>query len=211
MNKTAGRLLAAVSLASGFGLPAAHAQVQTPEQAQVLARAAQPAGRQGLYLAAGVGSNHYGYDCVFSLVCRDASSTSNRIGLGWRSGRWGIEGALHDFGRAEIDPPGQALRLRAAVLNAAWFVDFTPRLEGALRVGVSSVKSTRSGSGAAVGSLSDTSAFFGLGLAWWATPQVALEFTFDVTGGEDIAPSGSSVRGSSATARTNSLGVRIQF
>lgn len=152
------------------------------------------------YLVGAAGRTQYDYDCWYWYDCASARGTAGKIGAGWRFGVFGLEGWYMDFGRADLRPEGDRLRLRAAVFNGVWYLPMAPNLEGLLRAGIADVRHERSRD-------ADQSTFsgtFGLGLVLTVAPAVAVEFAWDITGGEGTYSG-------STTASALSVGLRVRF
>lgn len=156
--------------------------------------------RVGPYLVAAVGRTEYTYDCWFWSYCEDARGTTGKIGGGYRFGVFALEGWYIDFGKADIDPVGDTLRLRASVVTGAWYLAFGPRVDGVLRAGAADVRQSRTGDRGK----STFSGYFGLGLVVKLAPAVGFELGLDATGGEG-RDSGST------TGRGLTVGIRASF
>ncbi len=159
-----------------------------------------PAHGTGPYLVGAVGVNQYDYDCWWWSDCRNNHSTMVKVGGGMRFGIWGLEAWAMDFGRADIDPRPDTLRLQSVGVNGVWYWNFAPSMSGLLRAGVANVRQTRSFDDRH----SVLSGTFGLGFVVDVAPQVGIEAAWDVTGGEGNNTG-------SSTASALSIGVRIKF
>jgi len=165
-----------------------------------LAAQAQLKPNVGPYLVAAVGRTQYDHDCWFFADCQTARATFGKVGGGYRFGVFGVEGWAQDYGRSDVRPEPDKLRLRALAANAVWYASFGPQVEGLLRAGVADVRQERSRDR----TKSTFSGLFGLGLVIHLAPAVGLEFAWDITSGEGT-DSGST------TANALSVGLRLKF
>ena len=155
----------------------------------------------GPYAVAAVGRTQYDHDCWFwSIDCQNVRATFGKVGGGYRFGVFGVEGWWQDYGRSDVRPEPDKLRLSALAANAVWYASFGPQVEGLLRAGVADVRQERSRDK----TKSTFSGLFGLGLVIHLAPAVGLEFAWDITGGEGT-DSGST------TANALSVGLRVKF
>lgn len=146
-----------------------------------LPAAAQDEGdRSGLFLQASGGRADYDYDCVLPIACREARAQVARLGIGWRWDVFGVEAAFTDFGRSDISPPGETLRLRSVGVNAVWHLRLGSVAEGYLRAGYADVRQDRRIDGRS----SRASPTFGVGIAAWVAPTVALQLGLDHARGD---------------------------
>jgi opacity protein-like surface antigen len=154
----------------------------------------------GIYLVAAGGRTQYDYDCWYWADCDTARSTFGKAGGGYRFGWMGVEGWFMDFGRADIRPTPDTLRLRAGVVNAVWYLQFGPHVEGLLRAGLADVRHERS----LDGRKSNYAGYFGIGAVFNVAPMVAFELSWDVTAGEGRDAG-------TATGAALNAGLRLKF
>ncbi len=159
-----------------------------------------PAHGSGPYLVGALGVNQYDYDCSWAYDCRNRTTGMAKVGGGVRLGFWGVEAWYADFGRADIQPAPDTLRLRSAGGNAVFYWNFAPALSGLLRVGAANVEQRR----ALDGRHNTLSATIGLGLVVDLAPNLGLEAAWDATGSEGNNTG-------STTASAVSVGLRIKF
>jgi hypothetical protein len=160
-----------------------------------------PPSRLGTYFVGAIGRADYDYACYFLVACDNARATSGKLGIGYRSGVFGVEGWWSDFGKgATVDG---SVRLRAIGVNAVWTARFGESLEGMLRAGMADVRYTHTGGGV-TRSESKFQPTFGLGLGLVITPTLSAEFGWDITRGD--ADSESTV-----FVNAVSLGLRVRF
>ncbi len=159
-----------------------------------------PAHGSGPYLVGALGVNNYDYDCYWAYDCRNRTTGMAKVGGGIRFGFWGVEAWYTDFGRADIQPAPDTLRLRSAGGNAVFYWNFAQSMSGLLRAGFANVEQKR----AVDGRHNTTSATLGLGFVLDLAPQVGLEAAWDVTGSEGNNTG-------STTASAVSVGLRVKF
>jgi hypothetical protein len=167
---------------------------------QALGAAAQMPQPETFYLVGAAGRTQYDYDCWYWYDCANANATFGKVGAGWRFGIFGLEAWYMDFGSANVYPSPDELRMRAVAFNGVWYLPLAPQLEGLLRAGIAEVSHQRSRD-------VDNHTFsgtFGLGLVLTVAPAVAVEFAWDVTGGQGTYSG-------SATASALSVGLRVRF
>lgn len=165
-----------------------------------LGASAQPLLLESFYLVGAAGRNQYDYDCWYWYDCASAQSTAWKVGAGWRFGIFGLEAWYMDFGSADIYPAPDELRMRAAAFNGVWYLPLAPTLEGLVRFGLANVRHERSRDA----DQTTFAATFGLGLVLTVAPAVAVEFAWDLTGGEGTYSG-------STSASALSVGLRVRF
>jgi hypothetical protein len=164
-----------------------------------LAHAQGNAGDSSAFLSLGAGQSSYALDCAGTSRC-DNSGSALRLAAGWRMGSLAIEGVLMRFGTAKATVPvagfgnvGAEIESEMIGGGVALLAPFAPNLEGQVRLGLASVKTSGSGSVGSVrvdvGSERKAAAYAGLGVAWKFSPKVQLEANWDSTkaefGGDD--------------------------
>ena len=182
----------------------------TPEASPAVAPAAAPAvppaaapSRVGPYVVAAFGRSDYAYACYLFVACDDGRANGGKLGFGYRSGVFAVEGWWSDFGRARTANGDGTLQLRALGISANWSLRFADVFEGLLRAGLADVKFTHAGNNV-TRSESHFQPTFGLGLAVAVTPVVAMELAWDVTRGD-------AANESTAIVNAVSLGLRFRF
>lgn len=189
------RPAAALLLAFVLGSGAAHAQRFAPADVWV--------DGWGPYLYFAGGANQYDYDCYYLYDCYGVRTSAGKAGVGYRWGRFGVEGWYADFGRGRIDSFGNTLRLRAGGVNGVLSMPFSAATEGVLRLGLADVQHQRSDD---IGSRSNRTLSFaaGIALVLHLSRNVAIEVGLDGTGGEGRNTS-------SVTATAFTAGLRLSF
>jgi hypothetical protein len=148
--------------------------------------------RPGAYLLLAAGGSQYEYDCIQRSSrryddedCLYSQAGAGKVGLGYRFGRIGVEGAWTDYGRARVDngrTPRDALRVQMLGVNLVFTLPFGPVAEGLLRVGVGDVRHSRSDDTGGAQHIFTAGA--GLGVILHLHPNAALEIAWDGTVGE---------------------------
>lgn len=168
---------------------------------------AQNTANAGGYLLGAFGQSSFDVDCSGTSAC-DKNGSMTKLVAGYRLGSGvAIEGVFMNFGKATARDSGLdiAIKIQAAGLGAAFTADLSPALNGTLRVGVASVKTTGDVTGALSGSISErkTKPYFGLGLGYKFSPSVWLEGGFDSTTGE--------IEGDDGRVSAFSIGLGLRF
>jgi len=156
------------------------------------AAGAQPsnwhAGRPGPYALFAAGGSQYELDCrsVYYAYadCSYGRAGVAKVGLGYRFGSVGVEGAWTDFGRARIDngrTPRDTVQMQALGVNLVLSMPFGPGSEGLLRIGLADVRHARSDDVAAQHVFT---AGAGLAMVLHLGPAAALEVGWDAISGE---------------------------
>jgi opacity protein-like surface antigen len=154
----------------------------------------------GVYLVAAGGRTQYDYDCWYWADCDTARSTFGKAGGGYRFGWMGVEAWYLDFGRAGIRASPDTLRLRSGVVNAVWYLQLGPYVEGVLRAGLADVRHERSRDDRK----SVYAGYVGLGAVFNVAPNIAFELAWDVTSGEGT-------QSGTTTGAALNAGLRIKF
>lgn len=164
-----------------------------------LAQAQGKAADSGVFFSIGGGKSSYAIDCAGTTSC-DTSGSALRLAGGWRMGTLAFEGVVMRFGTAKAAVPVSGFGNVVAEIKSemvgggvALLAPFAPGFEGAVRLGLASVKTSGSGTAGAtrvdVGSERKAAAYAGLGVAWKFSPNVQLEANWDSTkaeyGGDD--------------------------
>lgn len=181
-----------------------------PEASPAVAPAAAPAvppaaapSRVGPYVVAAFGRTEYESLCYFFVACDNTRANGGKLGLGYRSGIFAVEGWWSDFGKGGPTNSGQSAQMRALGVSANWALRFADGFEGLLRAGLANVRYTVAGNGVSV-SESHFQPTFGLGLAVAATPTIAVELAWDVTRGD-------AANESTTFVNAVTLGLRLRF
>lgn len=190
--------LTAVALAAQAQAPTAPARPPAQAAAPPVAQAA----RTGPYVIAAIGRSDYDYDC-FLFSCDKARGDGGKIGFGYRSGVFGVEGWWADLGKASTLRPNGSIRLRTLGVSAVWTAQWGPQFEGHLRAGVADVRETRVRDARLVSS-TQFQPTFGLAGGFLITPQASLELAWDLNRG-DIEDEGTTF------VQTVTLGLRLRF
>ena len=125
------------------------------------------------------------------------------MGLGYRSGAFGVEGWWVDLGKASTLRPSGSIRVRALGVNAVWAAQWGPHFEGYLRAGAADMRETRVRENRVVNS-TQLQPTFGLAAGFLMTPQASLELAWDLNRA-DIEDEGA------AFVHTVTLGQRLRF
>lgn len=137
----------------------------------------------GPYAVLAGGANQYDYDCYYYSDCSVVRTNAGKGVLGWRFGRYAVEGWYADFGRARLRGTSVNLRLQAVGVNAVWSLPFSPGTEGLLRAGLVDVRHQRSDD---IGTQRLLTGSFGLAMVLHLSNQIAIEVGWDATSGEGI-------------------------
>jgi hypothetical protein len=157
----------------------------------------------GPYLYFAGGANQYDHDCYYYYDCDTVRTSTGKAGVGYRWGRFGVEGWYADYGRGRIDSLGNTLRLRAGGVNGVMSIPFSAATEGLLRLGLADVEHERSDD--TPSRRNRTLSFAaGIALVLHLSRNVAIEVAFDGTGSEGRNTS-------SVTAATFTAGLRLGF
>lgn len=154
------------------------------------------------YLIAAIGRSDDDYDC-FLFSCDKARGDGGKVGLGYRSGAFGVEGWWVDLGKASTLRPNGSIRVRALGVNAVWAAQWGPHFEGYLRAGAADMRETRVRENRVVNS-TQLQPTFGLAAGFLMTPQASLELAWDLNRA-DIEDEGA------AFVHTVTLGQRLRF
>lgn len=161
---------------------------------------------QSLYLIGAVGGTRYGFDCWGTpFNCNGGHATGKKAVLGWRTGPWGAELVVADYGRASTassiaSRPGETIRLQGTGLSLTATGQVANQWQAVARLGAMRVRHERSGELP----MRTWSPSIGLGLLWQAMPALGLELAWDMTSGEG-SDSGTGV------ANAYTLGLRLSF
>ena len=157
----------------------------------------------GPYVVAALGRADYSYACYFIVACEDGRANSGKLGFGYRTGTFAVEGWWSDFGRAHTSNGDGTVQLRALGVSARWSLRFADVFEGLIRAGLADVRYTHAGN-SGTRSESHFQPTFGLGLAVAVTPVVAVELAWDLTRGD-------AANESTTFVSAVSLGLRFRF
>lgn len=168
---------------------------------------AQHAADAGGYLLGAFGVSSFEVDCTGTSSC-DKNGSSLKLVGGYRMASGiALEGVLMNFGKAKARDSGLdvTLKIQAAGLGAAFSADLSPAVNGTLRLGIASVKTSGDVSGFVSGSISErkTKPYFGFGLGYRFAPNMWLEGGFDSTTGE--------IEGDDGTVSAFSIGLGLRF
>lgn len=198
-------LLASVALSASAQTPTtapATPSATTAPGAAASARPSAQSSRTGPYVIAAIGRSDYDYDC-FLFSCDKARGDGGKVGFGYRSGVFGVEGWWADLGRASTLRPNGSIRVRTLGVNAVWTAQWGPQFEGYLRAGVADVRETRVRDARVVNS-TQFQPTFGLAMGFLLAPKASLELAWDLNRG-DIEDEGT------AFVHTVTLGLRLRF
>lgn len=159
--------------------------------------------RVGPYVVVALGRSEYESLCYFFVTCDNTRASGGKLGLGYRSGVFAVEGWWSDFGKGGPTKSSGSAQMRALGVSANWALRFADVFEGLLRAGLADVRYTVTGNGQSV-SESHFQPTFGLGLAVAVTPAVAVELAWDVTRGD-------AANESTAFVNAVTLGLRFRF
>ncbi len=167
--------------------------------------------RPGPYVLLAGGGGQYDYDCGRSGYyyssyydsCASAGSSAGKAALGFRFGRFGVEGVWTDFGRARINGAARdSLRMQSLGINAVFSLPFGPASEGLLRVGLADVRHSRSDDLGGAEHVFNASA--GVAMLLHLGPTVALEVGLDGTFAQGVYTG-------TASANAFTVGLRLSF
>jgi hypothetical protein len=132
---------------------------------------------RGAYLSVAAGPVEYDYAGGGYYSSRTTNATAAKVGAGLRFGLFSVEAHYADFGSAGIWDGTQDLRVRSFGIGAEWSLYFGGGWQGSLRGGAARNTTILSGEGAR----HVVKPTFGLGLAYWFEPTIALEAGWDFT------------------------------
>jgi len=148
-----------------------------------------------VYIGGAAGQGHTNLDCTGASSCSN-SGTGYKVFGGYRfANNFAGEVSYFDFGKASASGGGASLNLRSTAfgLGGAFLVDFTPQWNGAVRLGLASVKmkgdATLLG---ASGSTSETStqAYVGFGVGYAVTKSLSITGTIDLSRAKIVGETG---------------------
>lgn len=161
------------------------------------------------YVTGGVGLGHLNEDCSGTDSC-DNSSTALKVALGYGlNDTWSAELGYVSFGKAKATLSGVTAEVKATAvtLAAVGKAPISPSLTGLARLGFANVTSDISASGFGMslnlGSETKFKPYFGLGLAWNLSKELAVTADADFTQAYDGFDNYS--------VRALTLGVRASF
>ena len=160
------------------------------------------------YIGVAPGTSHYSIDCTGVASC-DNNATGLKVYGGHKFGNgWAAEVSYTDFGKAKASDIGVDVALQGTSigLGGAYFVKVGKNMEASARLGVASVKTKLTGSGAGI-SLSETERR--------VTPYAGLGFDVRIARGVKLGAGVDFSRiefdGEKATSRIITVGVNQSF
>lgn len=159
------------------------------------------------YVSADVGAGHASLDCTGIASC-DNTGTSFKVTGGYKFGYgFAAEFGYIDFGKAKASDSGLDVKFEAKAwtLGAAYELPIAADFSGVARLGVASVKTTATVSGAASGSDSDTKteAYYGLGANYAVAKNIKIKAGIDWSHAE--------IASTTTVVRSISAGVQYDF
>ncbi|MCE2917677.1 MAG: porin family protein [Rubrivivax sp.] len=152
---------------------------------------AQGAKTDGGYFSVGGGRSSFDIDCTGTTAC-DKSGSAVRVSGGYRKGGFGYEAVILRFGTTKATVPVAGFGNVVAELKTemvgggvALMAPFSNNLEGMVRLGVASVKTSGGGSvnnvRVDIGSERKAKLYAGLGISYAFTPTVNVQANWDST------------------------------
>jgi len=159
------------------------------------------------YLGVAVGQGRQSVECPAGVSCKVTDTAYKLVG-GYVFGKVvGVEAGFLDFGKAKATASSlnSEVNVSALMLGGVARAHFTSDFAALLRLGVASVKAERKVYGLFTDEASESKVkpYFGVGLSYSISRQVAVEVAADFTKAE--------LEGEKANVRALTAGVRLEF